>query len=280
MTYRTMDVSELVAKLGDPTHGLRASKVIEVKSEPTGKLPDLIYLASSGPVTTSTCTALVQLSSVRVGDPNRYYWALGIKWPTRAITKKQLMRAYQRMRGYSSPWLTYCFKQLLNPAVRAEYDSRPLGRPISDRYTVAALRREAKLWALQEGVRTGIAHDPDDFLEKELGIVLDADGNVMGKADPAIERHVSTSGWPYAFYLWRSRKHDDGPLSVWQSMLVSAFSDQGLSMQIAVGYCGDTPESWTESFHSGNLVFFLHEDAIPTRELAEAAASMIASRTP
>lgn len=281
MTYRIMDVSEFVARLGDPTHGLRASKTIEVRTDPTveGKLPDVIYLASSGPVTTSTCTSMVLLSSARVEDANRYYWSLGIKWPTRATTKKQLRKAYQRKKGYSSPWLTYCLKQLLNPVVRAEYDSRPLGRPISDRYTEAALRREAKLWSLQKGVETGVAHDPDDFLEQELGIKLNDDGEVVDDtADPHVEQHRSFSGWPYAFYLWRSRKHDDEALSEWQSMLVSAFSAKGLSMQIAVGYCGDTPESWTERVHAGNLVLFLNEESLPTRELAEAAASQIHSR--
>lgn len=301
MTSRRIDVTDYILRLGDQSHGLRTSRMVhlptveesafdyelengsEDKTARSG-LPDYIYRASFGRSTTfSTSTELVRVDRLLLGDPNRYYRDLGFRWPTRRIGKKQLRRAYQRLRGYSSSRLTYCFKQLLNPEVRANYDSRLPGQIMGDRYTAAKLKKEAARWASQMSADTGRTVKADEFLESELGIKLGPDGEVIGSK--TVQKVVQTSGnWPYDFYLYRSRKHDEYPLSVWQGMLVSAFSEQGLSAQLAVGYCGETSESWIERIHrvasfppAFDRIIFLNENTEPTRDLAEAVASHFSS---
>ena len=287
--YRTMDVTQIVNNLGDKSHGLRTSKMIELvgPSETGGALPDRIHRASFGHASTvSTCTALVPLGSLRVGDPNCYYRDLGFTWPRRGITKKQLRKAYQRKRGYSSERLTYCLKQLLNPAIRAKYDARAMGDVMGDKYTEHQLKREAAQWAARRSAETKTVVSADDFLEQELGIKPDEEGDSKPEKH-APEQLLVDDSWPFDFYQYKSRKYDEGPLSEWQCMLIEAFSAQGLSMQLAVGYCGDTPESWIERNHSSwsytsrgridETIIFLNESVTPSKDLAEAVASSFSS---
>lgn len=296
MTSRKIDVTEYIRRLGDKSHGLRSSRTVhlpvaeesfdELDDEPSGSgLPDYVYRASFGRTTTfSTCVELVPMDSLLLGDPNRYYHDLGFRWPTRRIGKKQLRRAYQRLRGYSSPRLTYCFKQLLNTTVRDRYDPRLPGQIMGDRYTAARLKKEAARWASQMSADSGTAVRADEFMERELGIKVGADGEVIEPRARPVQSLQASGDWPYDFYLYHSRKHDEQPLSEWQRMLVSAFSEQGLSVQLAVGYCGEISENWIERIHCAgsfppvyDRIIFLNENAEPTRDLAEAVASHFSS---
>jgi hypothetical protein len=279
--YRTLDATPFLANLGvDAAElGLRAARTVTLPNGQT--VVDRITLAASGPSVWSTSTALVPLRSLPIWDVNYYYRELGIKAPYRNVSKKQLRDGYTARNGQSSERLTYCFKQLLDPQIRAKYDRMPLGKPMDDKYRWKLIEEAAAEWASRRSAETGEVHEAKEFLE-EVG--MDPESIAAREAEIEEAMHsFKTYGWPYAYYLWRSRKFDDATLSEWQSMLISACSERDLSCQLSIGYVGASDQTWLIKEHDGNRVVFFNEDAVPdplvAAEIADSLYPLFAPRT-
>jgi hypothetical protein len=269
-TYRTIDVSDVIAKLGDPSHGLRAARVVQT---PTGGVPDMIFQAASGPTTFSTCTALASLEDQPIFDVNRYYRDLGIAWPYRP-TRRDLQRAYNRCGGESAPnadRLAYCLSQLLDRETRLHYDTMPLGQPMGDQYTWNWVQLQAAQWASERN--TALAGQDAELATAQdylamIGMADRLDQDDEDDVPESVQSFVS-SVWPYGYYLLRSRRYDDSVLSEWQQLIIAACSKIGLRRQLALGYVGQTSESWTISSHNSELVIFLNENQAPSEPVAD-----------
>lgn len=275
--YTVIDPTPYLEKLGDEAAalGLRAAKVVEIPRLGM-QIPDRIFQASTGPPTVSTCTDLA-VPIKWIWDVNYYYRALGFEFPYRGIGKKQLRKAYERLKGNRNDWLTYCLKQLLNRKVRAKYDAQPLGCMMDDYYGWLRVKMVAAEWARQQSMEQRIEVTAEDFLDN-LGIKLPTQDEVEEpEQDPEITRVATDSTWPYGFFLWRSRKHDDKTLAAWQQLLIESFSRQGLRVQIAVGYVGGTHRQWEITSHQHHTIIFLNDDTTPTTQHADEAAHAYAT---
>lgn len=275
--YRNLDLSDTFARLPEVAVLLRP--VIEAPEDPDpSRSVPTVHLAALGTKVVSTEHSLVPLSSLPIWDVNGYYRALGLGWPYRP-SRAELRRAYQRVNGQASEYVTHALKRLLDPVFRAHYDRRPLGQPVDDQYRWGLVKRQAALWAAAQALRLGRPMSFDDFLGERLTRTIAADPSAIETTDP-VQAHptgVAVSNtivpWPYAYYQFGSRKRDDDTLARWQRLLIEAFRRGGLSVQVAVGYLGARPSAAARVWHrtpEGPIeIIFLHEDTHPTDALAD-----------
>lgn len=239
-------------------------------------------LVGTGPSRASTSRVLATSGPLLAWDPNRYYRDLEIPWPYVDATRMDLRQAYQAVDGQSSPRLTYCFKQLLNPAVRAEYDALPLGEQyLNDIYVQDELRALA---AKEAGRRTesGVYATAEDVLDDwGMKIVPEeedtpeeiVDSDHLKRFDECSDETVG-GGWDYSFYLWKTTKWDVARLAAWQAALISVI-DQELSPSIVVGMMGNRPHDYAIAEVAGQWVVFLNRDGEVTLDLAVSATTTL-----
>src|SRR5438067_12657373 len=125
-----VDISDIIGSLGDLYHGLKAADGPARNTDEQEE--DQIYRATWGPVDISTQTCLERAWDL-IWDVNGYYRALGVQWPFKD-GRKDLRVAYHERGGPDDEYLTYVFKQLLQPKVRSDYDKSPLGSRFRDKY--------------------------------------------------------------------------------------------------------------------------------------------------
>lgn len=255
-------------------------------------------LYGRGPAECSSSTTL-SVVHVWVYDVNGYYRELGVH---PSATKRDLRLAYMAKDGQSSVRLTYILKQLLNPAVRAEYDRTPLGELYLDDYVREQLKRaiEARQAQIMEdlarrGVDTsrldeeGLARD----IAASMGAMFEGDDDTPDETvdgGPGVGQDVARPAkFDYAYYLWAIKPTLDETestvrlvrLAEWQRLLVRALSDEGVQMKFAVGIHGK-PHRWVQAQIGYRMVFLLNALEDPTEDLAAAAvrAHLRAQATP
>ena len=198
-----------------------------------------------------------------IWDVNGYYRSLGFGWPYDP-TKKQLRIAYQERNGQDDERLTYHFKQLLDPQIRAEYDAMPLGSRYDDIYVKHENKKKLSDIAKEESVESGKLVTVQDLIDED-----ERERREIPELEP-----TKNYRWNWGYYTFKSRKYDPEILAAWQSVLVEEFSAQGLEVVIAIGYIGKTKKDVVLKVHDGQDVIFLNEETEPTNELAKTAVSM------
>jgi hypothetical protein len=117
-----------------------------------------------GPDTCSSSQELA-LSPEWCWDVCSYYRRLGLHWKA---TKRQIREALVRMKatvGRGNGWLVYAAKQLLDDAIRREYDRVPLGVLfLKDKDTEEMLKRAAQAAASAMAARGRPDVTPEDVL--------------------------------------------------------------------------------------------------------------------
>lgn len=245
-----------------------------------GADPERPRRVGDGPAEASTCLALLS-SPVVCWDVNGYYRDLGVHWKA---TRKQLRDAYVARGGPNSERLTYVFKQLLDVAVRREYDRTPLGEVFLDAYVSERVRRQACLRAAAKRARGEVADEEQEL--SDLGYVIedeepegarDEPSQVVDDRDEEVQSPPGrTQPWRYSHYLWRSAETDTDRLREWQGLLVGALGRRGENIRIAVGYCGRMAHPWVVGTVGFRTVVFLNDREQPTAEMAEAVADRVA----
>lgn len=263
MTYRALDVTATLERLG--ITDLVPSKVTYGAAQP-------IFVACSGPLAVSSCKELA-VDYPMVWDVNGYYRDLGIAAPYRP-TRKDLRQAYQARGGAEDVRMTYVLKQLLDDELRHRYDRMPLGSVFDDEYEWAKLDKISSQWASDQTAETGEVHTVEDF-HRAHGMVP---GVSTRTQTPYGVGHLSAK-WPFAFYLWNSRRFDDDTLSRWQKLIIDEAWKRGLHLRFAVGYVGSTAERWVHLIQpDGVQIFFLSDVVTPSCHDAEEALDALAPR--
>lgn len=203
-------------------------------------------------------------------DVNGYYRELGVH--PRA-TRRQLMKAYQRLRGDKSVRLTYVLQQLLNPVTRREYDLTPPGQTYLDDYVRAEYKRFVDTKVSDYAVRNGfdVAEVEEAFNNNQsfADMVLDLEPVTQENGSP-----LHRWSWSFSYYLWGTECEDLRRLERWQHAVVQAFGRRKEHRQIAVGFAGETT-SWRVLKVGYVWVLFLGAGVLPTDTLAEEAASYL-----
>lgn len=226
----------------------------------------------------STCTDL-DVPRIIKWDVNGYYRDLKVHPDA---TRRELMQAYLAANGQSSPRLTYCFKQLLNPEVRKAYDATPLGERFLDEYTQDELRKAAAREAFKRS-QVGKAVSSEEVLE-EWGFVIDDSEpppfTDIDEPEPPRGSHARDRGnFPYKYWVCQTTEYiqDENKIGKWQDVLVSAASDLGIIREVAVGITGSSEKSCiVETSQDGHLIFYISENAEPTKALALEALRAVA----
>lgn len=259
----------------------------------TRPLTDNPFLAGHGPVEASTCTALSVVPEI-IHDVNGYYRDLGVH---PSATRKQLRLAYVANGGPDDARLTYVFRQLLNPAVRYEYDRMPLGSRFLDRYVLDEMHNKMVMAARarqQEMREQGLRVPDEDSLIRDFYARMGFDENDFPDLDtpdssdvldPALSRQHDRDRnkvFPWSYYLWRvhartgeAGERDLRRLAQWQELLVGALARKGVTTKIAVGLLGRMAHPWASAVVGYRVVVFLNRDEEPTAELAERAADRV-----
>lgn len=249
-------------------------------------------LVHNGPVECSSSKALSVLPEI-IWDVNGYYRELGVL-PT--ATRKQLRLAYQARDGQSSARLTYIMGQLLNPAIRFDYDCTPLGELFIDRYVQEMIMNRIKSQKAERITNlfdAGVDLDliDEEALERDIASAMgfdvgsrddddDTPLEVVDESPPEGQDDGRPAKFMYSYYLWSTTDAgtDLGRLTEWQRLLVDALAKRGISTRFAVGIHG----RWQRVLHGlvgYRDVFFLSKHEEPSQELAEVAVeAMIAAR--
>jgi hypothetical protein len=152
-----------------------------------------------------------------VWDVNGYYAELDV---SPKATRAQLKQAYQAKRGWTSPRLTYILRQLLDPEVRAAYDSSRPGSVFFDEYIAR--------WFHDQSLRDSIAEEGrlltlDERIEKgqeELDL-----SQYMNKPYDLLDKEPDDdvpSAWRWGYYLYGAYAHNHELLNKWQNSLLAA----------------------------------------------------------
>lgn len=255
-----VDVSAILEKLGDPSHGLKpaGSKEAYIPQEEREE----VYRASWGESDMSTSVTIKPVPVV-IWDVNNYYRDLGFSWPFRP-TRRELRLAYQALNGQDSERLTYCFKQLLQPAIRAAYDRTPLGSRYDDKYVKEENKRKLGPIAKEVSEEEGRLVTVDELVERE-----NQAQRALRELPPPSKNYI----WNWGYYAYKSRKYDPEILEQWQTLLVQEFASRGLAVVISIGYIGEVDDEIVIKTHEGKTVIFLNENTHPTIELAQTAVS-------
>jgi hypothetical protein len=243
------------------------------------------------PAECSSSTALSVLPAV-IWDVNGYYRELGV---LPSATRKDLRLAYFALDGQSSVRLTYIIKQLLNKAVRFDYDCTPLGEVFLDDYVRAILDRKIKEAAAARMQRLRDMGVDSDFIDSdsierdvrhEMGFEIDDDtpDEVVDDKDPVGQDEPVPAKFLFAYYLWAMRP-SPGPdveesrlvrLGEWQRQLVSAFSRKGLTLRFSVGL-HRKPNRWVQGQIGYRTVFFINDSEENFEEVATQVADRVAA---
>lgn len=237
-------------------------------------------LLGAGPEVWSSSTEL----AVRIlpcWDVNGYYAALGAH--PRA-TRRELREAYQAADGQSSAYLTYVFKQLLDPESRAAYDAAPLGSQYLDEYTEQMLIQRAYREA---GSRcaAGQFTSATEVLDDWGYAVADAPSGVdsVRSAGQDQERRPTQSrGWGYSYYGWRTSSYygHAGLLQRWQDALALAATNLRVSPAISLGITAMSEQPFILERVGPTTVVFFSEDADPDPQVAEQAIRELLTSSP
>lgn len=282
-SYRSLNFEELIdahSRLSDAASYLRPRV-------DTPSLDEHVYQAAIGPTEVSTSVALVPVSTLPIWDVNGYYRACGVSWPYR-VTRRELTRIYNESGGPNSNdhYAAYAFQRLRDSEFRQQYDRRPLGPPMDDKYRWEEMFRMAALWAAQHSEVTGMVVTTRDVLGEDITSRMEAQEEAERQGDAiesrldndaardAAEHDDEPQAWPYAYYLWGSRCDDEQRLAAWQQLLIDSFARQGLSLQMAVGYFDraySAAARWRHRNPEGRLVeiIFLNDGVDPTADLAD-----------
>jgi len=240
-----------------------------------------------GPDTCSSSFALA-VQPQFVWDVCSYYRRLHVPfWATR----RQLRLAYIRRGGPFSPRLTYAFKQLLDPVVRAAYDAATPLRPFFlDADTQEAVKRAAALEAARRTAEQGIPATVEEVLE-ERGIRQRRESlrDAMREGRPPQELPEddrpldglplgsSISPWERQ-WSWFARGKSIGwlapvsRLEEWQRLLRRELAAREITISFAVGFCpGFRWYAWRP--REGTGIVFLGLDAVPDEVLAMQAVA-------
>lgn len=220
------------------------------------------------PLDFSTCVDLVLYPPI-IWDTNRYYARLGVD--PRA-TKAEIREAYIAKGGQDDERLTYIFKQLLDPEMRAAYDSTPLGALFFDYEIETAGRRVladevAKLRAM------GLLDEAEE-LEQAIAEAFDA---VVDSTDSTGHHKASHPGrtvWAWGYYTLMSGSQDTERLVEWRGLLIQALQGKGID-RLAVGFSRWTGVPWEVRRIGYRIVVFLSDDEQPTEAMAQAAADRV-----
>lgn len=229
------------------------------------------FLVGTGPATFSTSLEIARRYPPIVWDVNGYYRELGVRPDA---TKTQIKWAYRKKRGWRSPRLTYIMKQLLNPSIRAAYDSTPLGEVFWDAYVEEAMRQAAQK-RISELRGQGRNVEADSIAEEWDSPFSDPDDKGgEGFDKPSLHDHDHPS-WPWAYYLWQTGCQDTERLRGWQEALCGVLGERKEHVELAVGFLGGVDRAWEVRTVGYRIVAFLSDGAQPTEVLAKAAASRV-----
>ncbi|MFH8483128.1 hypothetical protein [Streptomyces sp. NPDC018055] len=229
----------------------------------------------------STSTALVphRPGALVVYDVNGYYRALGVH--VRA-TRRELGDAY-RATGGQDPYVTYAFRQLLNPRTRAAYDAAPPGEPFPDRYVYDEILRRAALRAAYENQVSGTEKTAVDILESHGIVPPKPTSEFLDSTEPdsfdesrTRDRQPSIrppAPWLYSYLQLATTCDDVARLAQWQEGISRTLTLHGTCPQFAVGFHAASDQPYLVATELGPPVFFLHESAMVTGELIAAAAN-------
>lgn len=268
----SVDITDIVANLGDKSHGLRPALGPAENTEE--QEDDTPHRATYGPVDFTTSMAM-QKSWKMIWDVNGYYRDLGIFWPF-TPTKKELRIAYRDSDGPNSEYLTYVFKQLLDPKTREAYDNMPLGKRYRDKYVLAEQSRSLAALAAERSLNEGKVVSMSDLLEGESEWV--ADQQRQEEYVNNLRNRGNSNTWLWGYYLMNSRKNEYEDLIIWQEMLIKALNAKGVARVICIGYIGKCKTDFVVRVWNNKTIIFLNEEVEPTPELAEAVASYFAPR--
>jgi len=180
----------------------------------------------AGPFEFATTQSL-ELWPTIVWDVNLYYSDLGVHPRAK---RSELREAYQRKEGWRSERLTYVLHQLLDPHIRAAYDSCRAGDTFFDEYVARwfhdelindSIKNEGRLLTLDERIAKGEEElDMGQYLNKPydlLGAMM-AEKDGPREEEPDDELRVS---WKWGYYDWGALWHDIDLLRTWQAALLT-----------------------------------------------------------
>lgn len=272
-----LDLTEIVS---DYAEWLDGTKAIEsaIPSSDTSFIPETVVrqrvrLIHNGPITCSSSTAL-DIPNRIVWDVNGWYAMLGAD--THA-DRSGLREAYVTNRCWESDYATYVLQQLLDPEVRREYDAMPLGSQyMADEF----VQRSLKAMIREKAAR--LAHDTNTAPDVEA--VADEMGYKVVDTPPEFHGAVGPSDyvdlWSWSYFLDDVVCHDYDRLAKWQSMLVSALSEVGATLQFAVGFASqknDEPQGFTRIEQTSIMVAYLGALTEPSPALAQRVAETLST---
>lgn len=207
-------------------------------------------------------------------DVNGYYLALGV---STGATRGEIRRAYQRLGGERSPWLTYVVSLLLHPGRRRRYDALPLGYMYRDRYLWLAEVRLHKRAAGRAMALCGGDVDAANQWLRDNGYDYEVrkSSDLLDTSPPSAQ-HDSYPEFEYGYYLWESVTADPRDLPRWQAELVRAASERGITTTVAIGVSGPGHPTAEIVAVGRTTVVFLREGVQPDAPLAAAAVDQIA----
>jgi hypothetical protein len=208
-----------------------------------------------------------------------YYRRLGVHW---RATRRQLLEAAMASGitiGAGDPWRAYALAQLLDPAIRREYDMMPLGALfLKDAYVNELLKREAHRVATEMYDEDGENVTVQDILAG-MGYSAGQGGTAAGERPEAPTALPRASGrdrpWMLQWSWYRLAGDADiswraEVLERWQLMLVRAFDETGMPVRFSVGLYTGWGVHVRHGSSPGSLIIFLGRDE-PTQQLARNA---------
>jgi hypothetical protein len=210
----------------------------------------------AGPYEFATAQELEPWPTI-VWDVNGYYRDLGVY---HRATRLELKAAYQAKRGWGSARLTYVLRQLLDPEIRAAYDSSRPGSVFFDEYIARwfhdqslkdSIEEEGRLLTLDERIEKGQE-------ELDLSQYMNKPYDLDKEPDDAL--HLS---WRWGYYLYGAYAHNHDLLHRWQTFLLTANTLK--PEKLCVGLLAESDTAHVRLVLIGlRLVAFVREDIEPT----------------
>lgn len=230
------------------------------------------HLAHSGVSPTFSTGAALLPWPLQVWDVNGYYRDLGVR---PGASKDEIVQAYIALGPEPPSRQTYCIKQLLDPEIRARYDSCQLGELFFDQHLQDVVMRRAKAEAA-EAIAKGEA-DEDDLESMDLSDVLNSVIAMLDSPAKTGKDDRSTASDLWGYFLWRSVRSDTEPLARWRALLSEVWWERGRTESLAVGFVGGEIPWQVEQVGKVRVVF-ISDSAEPTRALADQVAQAIIQR--